>query len=209
MDPLSCGNPVYEDVKAESSHEGFNIRENSCYGKVTSTANKIDYDRKNHSNNQVIIMLFVIVILFALLLGIAGACVAFAVQIATLKSEIASLQMQLSRQNASIGSTYQQLNKKVSRQLNTSIDLLYQQLSQQNQQLTQLDIRTQQLNTSTRLLEQISAFYPTTLTSCAALPPSSPSGDYWVRASNGSAMSVYCDHDQVVWWSHWRVDASG
>ena len=30
-------------------------------------------------------------------------------------------------------------------------------------------------------------------TSCAALPPSSPSGYYWVRASNGSAVRVYCD----------------
>ena len=34
-------------------------------------------------------------------------------------------------------------------------------------------------------------FYPAI--SCAAVPPSSPSGYYWVRASNGSAMSVYCD----------------
>ena len=29
--------------------------------------------------------------------------------------------------------------------------------------------------------------------SCAALPPSSPSGYYWVRTSNGSAVRVYCD----------------
>ena len=29
--------------------------------------------------------------------------------------------------------------------------------------------------------------------SCAALPPSSPSGNYWVRASNGSPVRVYCD----------------
>ena len=29
--------------------------------------------------------------------------------------------------------------------------------------------------------------------SCTALPPSSPSGYYWVRASNGSAVRVYCD----------------
>ena len=34
-------------------------------------------------------------------------------------------------------------------------------------------------------------FYPAT--SCAALPPTFPSGYYWVRASNGSAVSVYCD----------------
>ncbi len=36
--------------------------------------------------------------------------------------------------------------------------------------------------------------YPTfPASSCAALPPSSPSGYYWVRASNGSAVRVYCD----------------
>ena len=29
--------------------------------------------------------------------------------------------------------------------------------------------------------------------SCAALPPSTPSGYYWVRVSNGSAVRVYCD----------------
>ena len=29
--------------------------------------------------------------------------------------------------------------------------------------------------------------------SCAALPPSSPSGYYWVRASDGSPVRVYCD----------------
>ena len=162
MDPLSCDNAIYEDIKVESSHEGFDIRENKCYGKVTSTAiNK--YEEKNHSYSKVIIMAFVIV--FALLLGTAGACVAFALQITTLKSEIASLKMEslehqlnasidmLYLQNVSIDSAYQQLNDKVSQQLNTSIDMLYQQLSQQNdsidsayQQLN--DKVSQQLNTS-------------------------------------------------------------
>ena len=36
------------------------------------------------------------------------------------------------------------------------------------------------------------SFYHPAL-SCADLPPSSPSGYYWVRDSNGSAVSVYCD----------------
>ena len=31
------------------------------------------------------------------------------------------------------------------------------------------------------------------LDSCAALPPSSPSGHYWVRTPTGSAVLVYCD----------------
>ena len=55
------------------------------------------------------------VIVFALLLGTAGACVAFALQMTTLKSEIASLKMT----STSLG-----------HQLNTSIDMLYQQLNQ-------------------------------------------------------------------------------
>ena len=33
--------------------------------------------------------------------------------------------------------------------------------------------------------------------SCSALPTSCPSGYYWVRSSNGSAVQVYCDMDRV------------
>ena len=200
MDPLSCDNAIYEDVKAESSIDTF---ENKCYGKVTSSANitKQDDVKKNHSCSKVIIIVSVIV--FALLLGTAGACVAFALQITTLKSEIASLQMASSSQN-----TFTDTLEEVVHQLNTSNNMLYQQLSQQNaslnsvyQQLIQeysaLDNRTQELNSSTQLLLNglgppgRYSSYPAG--SCAALPPSSPSGYYWVRASDGSAVSVYCD----------------
>ena len=74
MDPLSCDNAIYEDIKVESSHEEFDIRENECYGKVTSTPIINKHEENNHSYSKVIIMAFVIV--FALLLGTAGACVA-------------------------------------------------------------------------------------------------------------------------------------
>ena len=33
--------------------------------------------------------------------------------------------------------------------------------------------------------------------SCSALPTSCPSGYYWIRSSNGSAVQVYCDMDRV------------
>ena len=33
--------------------------------------------------------------------------------------------------------------------------------------------------------------------SCSALPTSSPSGYYWIRSSNGSAVQLYCDMDRV------------
>ena len=44
------------------------------------------------------------------------------------------------------------------------------------------------------LQENVSCeFFTASISSCADLPPSSPSGYYWVRASNGSAVRVYCD----------------
>ena len=118
-----------------------------------------------------------------------------------LNTSIDILYQQSSQQNASVG--------KITQQLNTSVNMIYQQLNQQNtlidsayqqlrQEYTALDDRTQQLNTSTQLLfnflEGPGGQYPFhPAASCAALPPSSPSGYYWVRASNGSAVSVYCD----------------
>ena len=36
-------------------------------------------------------------------------------------------------------------------------------------------------------------FFTASISSCADLPPSNLSGYYWVRASNGSAVRVYCD----------------
>ena len=191
MDPLSCDNAIYEDVKVKSSSgETLNIHENTCYGEVTHTANENKHEEKSHyyCYSKVIIIVFVIV--FSLLLGTAGTCVAFAVQIVTLKSEIESIKMASSFQNTVTDSL-----EEVVHQLNISDNMLYQQLSQD---YTALDNRTQQLNASTQLLfsdlEHVSGlypFYPTT--SCASLPPSSPSGYYWVMASNGSAVSVYCD----------------
>ena len=172
---------------------------NDCNSTVTGSQQGIT--KKEGSNRKCVIILFVIV--FALFLSTAGACVAFILELFNLQNEIQQLndlrlEMQLNQQNASLDSAYQQLNE----QLNTSIDMLNQQLNQQDQQLRQeytaLDNRTQQLNTSTQLLLNSLEgpggqylFYPAA--SCAALPPSSPSGYYWVRASNGSAVSVYCD----------------
>ena len=87
-------------------------------------------------------MLFVL--LLALLLAMITACVAFAVEVSKLKSEVFSFQQPL-------------------------VENLTQQLLQ----------------------EYAARVFP--LDSCAALPPSSPSGHYWVRTPTGSAVLVYCD----------------
>ena len=68
-----------------------------------------------------------------------------------------------------------------------STELNYQQLSRECKMAVEF------LNNS--ITEAIRDFgvYLLQSSSCAALSPSSPSGYYWVRASNGSAVRVYCD----------------
>ena len=75
-------------------------------------------------------------------------------------------------------------------QLGDSNTMLQQQLHNQTQQLNDSNIVLQQLLDTALFAGQLS-IYPAV--SCAALLPSSPSGYYWVRASNGSAVSVYCN----------------
>ena len=104
-------------------------------------------------------------------------------------------------------SSMQQLLSTIDDQL-TELDLHIQQI---NASVQVQEDTVNQLNISTRLTEledtenlqnnkiqQINAslagLHPSfPATSCAALPPSSPSGYYWVRNSNGSAVRVYCD----------------
>ncbi len=53
-----------------------------------------------------------------------------------------------------------------------------------------LEKRIEQLE---QALHRVGQFANNPVSSCAALFPSSPSGYYWVRAYNGSAVHVYCD----------------
>ena len=230
MDPVPSDNAIYEEVKVEPTIP-FDMDENKSYGQVSNVASKVEIGGRKCKKGQ----LFIILILFALLLAIVGACVAFSLEIIKLKSDITSL-------NGQIAFSFQQLQSKIDTQLeqlkfnesighenmvalqfNSSNEMLYQQLSQQNELLNTLYQQLSQQNESfnTQLSQQNESFntqlsqqneiltqqYATQLihtallgnfpfypvVTCAALPPSSPSGYYWVRASNGSAVRVYCD----------------
>ena len=197
---------LYEEMEVEENRnyavpssdvhtERFGMKYNECYGSPSTptrrserkendgevNAIKLKNGELAHPNGdrKIVIVLFVIV--FALLLGTAGVCVAFALQITTLKSEIASQMELVHKLNSSDNMLYQQLS-----QQNASLDSSYQQLRQELNSSTQLLFDS--------LLERPPGQYPFyPAVSCAALPPFSPSGYYWVRASNGSAVSVYCD----------------
>ena len=195
MDPLSIDNAIYEEVdhsRVVPAKERFEVEKNQCY--AVSNRETAPGDVRNRYKK---VLLF-LVLTSILLLAVAGACAALTLQITKLKSEIASLnyQLELNRQNDSmIESAYQQLKQEsvtLENRTQHNIEFSYQQLKQE---FAAVDNRTHQLNSSIfGVIEDLSGqfqFYPAI--SCAALPPSFPSGYYWVRAFNGSAVSVYCD----------------
>ena len=125
-------------------------------------------------NSRALIVLFVL--LLALLLAMVTACVAFAVEMSRLKSEIDSFSGADSRNPQELQDRIQQLNSSI------------------NQQAVQFNSALK--NTTQQLQQLMSARYQYAsfpLDSCAALSPSSPSGQYWVRTPTGSAALVYCD----------------
>ena len=127
-------------------------------------------------------------------------------------SNFSSIMFQLQQLNKTLGTDIQQLN--------SSIEMVQQDQETSTQELIQtLDNHIQQLNNSIGMVmldqeisnnniwELLAQFRQDIISiedaiqhilahSCAALialPPSSPSGYYWVRTSNGSAVRVYCD----------------
>ena len=252
-EPVAVDNENSDTVTTEA---------NICYqtGLSATTAQKNVSTAHTTSNQQigkqdtaktVICKRFIcILVTITLVTIISLVCLAVLAVLAILFLEVTKLKNQLPQnrqmQNDSIEmKLFDQnlLNTQNIQQLNTSIDMILQQLSilhsqttnsntMLQQQLTALHNQTQTLSDSNTMLqqqlttlhnrtqsdsdillhqqlhnqiEQLSndtellknnlvgqiPFYPTT--SCAALPPSYPSGYYWVRASNGSAVSVYCD----------------
>ena len=210
MSQVEESEATYAEVSSPPmAKESFDIEENKCYGslKVAPQKNAAASD----GNKTALVVTIVLVVM--LILAVTACCIAFALEISELKSETAS------SLNSSVGMLSQQLLQlsenvsakqehslsnianKLENYLNSSVDLL-------SQQLLQMDNRTQQLNIS--INQQVNDLQIQTLQirdvlvrpgqyqvfpspSCAALPPSSPSGYYWVRVSNGSAVRVYCD----------------
>ena len=126
-----------------------------------------------------------------------------------LNHTIQQLRVQLSQGFSAIDGNIQLLNISIERinstaiqsnesysaylQLNHTVQQLRVQLSQGfsaidgNIQL--LNVSIERINSSLGSGRHANVAVP----SCAALSPSSPSGYYWVRASNGSPVRVYCD----------------
>ena len=137
------------------------------------------------------------------------------VTLISIQDQIKALSREEMENNATQSNNIQQLNTSIDMQLSTlhnqtqqlsasntmlqqQLTTLHnqtQQLSDSNtmlqQQLTILHNQTQQLSDSNTMLQQqhLGLFPSFPAVSCAALPPSSPSGYYWV---NGTPTLVYC-----------------
>ena len=97
-----------------------------------------------------------------------------------------NIMIQLQQLNQTLNERLQQLSQVID---NHTHDFIYQQITHSMNITQELNITLQmQINQLTRLI-----FDNSIVSSCAALSPSSPSGYYWVRASDGSAVRVYCD----------------
>ena len=95
------------------------------------------------------------------------------------------------------------LHFSLNNQLNMSINQLHQQLDNHTLQLGELNSAiyqelSQNISAPNITADQLLNLHPgpcaeLAASSCAALLPTTPSGYYWVSASNGSAVRVYCD----------------
>ena len=134
-------------------------------------------------------------------------------QTANETEDFGSIVFQLQQLNKTLGNDIQQLNSSiemVQQDQETSTQELIETLSNHIQQLNNSigTVMLDQESSNNTIRELLAQFRQDIISiedanqhnilapSCAALialSPSSPSGYYWVRASNGSAVRVYCD----------------
>ena len=120
-----------------------------------------------------------IVLLVLLFLALAAACAVFAYEHIKLKSETGTLSPQQQQNLEMLLERFDNFEG----QMNSTFDSLYQQVNGQQDQIQQImDALTSPGQ---------NRIFPAN--SCADLSPSSPSGYYWVKAFNGTAVRVYCD----------------
>ena len=132
-------------------------------------------------------------------------------------SNFSSIMFQLKQLHKTLGNDIQQLNSSIEmvqqdqetstqeliqmlsnhiQQLNNSIRMVMLDQEMSNNTIWELLAQFRQEDANQPRVDQIGRSQAIPALSCAtliALSPFSPSGYYWVRASNGSAVRVYCD----------------
>ena len=186
-----------------------NLNKENIYAGASSKGPPTSKERKNAIDLK---RMACILAMSACALAVVACFVAIFIEIAQLKTEQSQSRALVQQ---AVNNLLQQTNETFN-QLNHSVNSLVHQQWQTTQELGQaLDNHIQQLNDSIEMVkldqnmadntiqalaqirqDEIGRLQALPVSSCAtlkALSPSSPSGYYWVRASNGSAVRVYCD----------------
>ena len=149
------------------------MSEENAYASVVADkvppGDRVNVKKEEKVGNKIWVAVFAFI---AVVVMVVGLMTAILVNVAELKAK-ADSQQQLTQSNVMLNCQSQEYKMTIEL-LNNSIGVVYQCIRNATQ-------------------EQADQHSEIPAASCADLPPSSPSGYYWVRASNGSAVRVYCD----------------
>ena len=183
MEPM--GDAISNETAAAVATGGYNRFDNKCMSPVPVKSK--------------VVLLAAIAFVFGALVFLCFAISSLAIaEVSSLKSEVSSLKSEVSSlksEVSSLKSEVSSLKSEVS-SLKSEVPSLKSKVSSLQRALVSHE--TDVINSFMMLYAVLGDVLPGqhaafAANSCAALPPSSPSGYYWVRASNGSAVRVYCD----------------
>ena len=160
----------------------YNIHENECYA-TTVHASVVNREGKKEafSKKEFFCILMIAVAVILLIIAVFISIVFAFVEISNLKNISFGQSDELAKLNSKCEANGRMLN----------ISML--KLNQLRQDYSMLENETQELIDN---LENLGLHPSYPAVSCAAILqfiPFSPSGHYWIRSSNGSAVRVYCD----------------
>ena len=189
--------PLYENIstldnEASDTYCSVETEPNISYKTVTPAAKTANATSRIAEKEDVSCKRFMcILVTITLVTIISLVCLAVLFSQTPSSQDESVFMLQLEQINKSLTSIQDQITT-LSREEMENNAAQRNNIQQLNMQLSTLQNKTQQLNNSnTRIEQQLNVIYP--VTSCAALPPYSPSGYHLISASNGSAVSVYCD----------------
>ena len=183
------------DTAYANLNEVFEMDRNRCYSVVKASSDTGEKTSSNigetssSSDRRCLIAIMVLLSVVLLAWTAASACIITAlVENAKLKAEASSL-------SANIEFSDEKILKLLDAEMSESrrnyshlqniLTFLGRNFEELLQNFSQLHPQVEQLISKSKCL-------PLT-TACSDLAPSCPSGYYWVRASNGSVVRVYCD----------------
>ena len=188
--------PVYSvvDKKRKKENSG-NQNESNETAAVVAACGYNSVDNKRMLPVPVkskVVLLAAIAFVFGALVLLCFAVSSSAIaEVSSLKSEVSSLKSEVSSLKSEVSSLKSEVSS-----LKSEVSSLKSEVSSLQRALVSHE--TEGNNSFMMLYDALEDVLPGqhaafAANSCAALPPSSPSGYHWVRASNGSAVRVYCD----------------